>query len=359
MRVLVLHDAVSPDARPDELDTLVQAEAVERGLRRLGHDVLRLGITLDLSAADADLRRDRPDVVYNLVEGLGGTGRLLHLAPALLDHLRLRYTGCATEAMFLTTGKLLAKRWLRAAGLPTPEWLASGTAVCDEPGSGARTVERDEGAHPADQQRHGPAAESDPSRRSFAPGPYIIKSAWEHASVGLHDDAIAHYADADALRRELNRRAGALGGTAYAEQFIDGREFNLSVLDGPAGPVVLPPAEIHFIDYAPGKPRIVGYDAKWSHESHEYHHTPRVFDFPPSDAPLLARLCDLALRCWRLFDLRGYARVDFRVDALGRPSVLEINANPCIAPDAGFPAAAARAGIDYPAMLTRILHTAG
>ena len=151
------------------------------------------------------------------------------------------------------------------------------------------------------------------------------------------------------------RRAERLGGEVFAEAYIAGREFNLSVLAGPDGPEVLPPAEIHFVDYPDDRPRIVGYRAKWDSDSFEYHHTPRSFDFPPPDAPLLAELCRLARACWDLFGLRGYARVDFRVDETGQPWVLEINANPCLSPDAGFGAAAERAGLSFPAVIARIL----
>ena len=90
-------------------------------------------------------------------------------------------------------------------------------------------------------------------------------------------------------------------------------------------------------------------------DSFEYQHTRRRFDLPAADRPLLERLEDLAMRCWHLFGLRGYARVDFRVDAAGDPWVLEVNANPCLAPDAGFAAAAQRAAVPYERAIERIL----
>ena len=139
----------------------------------------------------------------------------------------------------------------------------------------------------------------------------------------------------------MSRLQEKQGGECFAEAYIDGREFNLSLLASKAGPQVLPPAEIRFEDYPEGKTRIVGYRAKWHESSFEYLHTVRSFEFPPEDDELLSRLKDLAVRCWSLFDLRGYARVDFRVDRDGRPWVLEVNVNPCLSPDAGFFAAAA------------------
>jgi D-alanine-D-alanine ligase len=109
-----------------------------------------------------------------------------------------------------------------------------------------------------------------------------------------------------------------------------------------------------FVDFPDGVPHIVDYAAKWDAASHAYHHTPRRFGLPAEDGPLVAALRALALRAWDLFGLRGYARVDFRVDAAGRPFMLEVNANPCLAPDAGFMAAAAQAGYDASAVIERL-----
>src|SRR5262249_27534800 len=95
------------------------------------------------------------------------------------------------------------------------------------------------------------------------------------------------------------------------------------------------------------KPRIVGYAAKWDERAMEYAGTPRKFDFEDADAPLLDWLRTLAVECFRLFDLAGYARVDFRVDSRGQPWILEINANPCLSPDAGFAAALLRADLPF------------
>jgi D-alanine-D-alanine ligase len=184
---------------------------------------------------------------------------------------------------------------------------------------------------------------------------WIVKSLWEHASVGLEaENVVADIGDRN-LERAMEERAPLLGGDCFAEVFVEGREFNLSVIAGPQGPQVLPPAEIIFEGYAADQPRIVGYRAKWNAESEEFRRTPRSFDFGNEDHPLLADLQTLALQCWKIFGLRGYARVDFRVDDRGRPWILEINANPCLSPDAGFAAALARAGIDFPAAIERIV----
>ena len=164
--------------------------------------------------------------------------------------------------------------------------------------------------------------------------------------------------EAESLGRRLRERQRQNGRPWFAEQFIAGREFNLSVLDGPAGAEALPPAEIDFSAFPPDKPHIVGHAAKWQEDSFEFHHTPRRFDFPAEDEELLGRLRSLALSCWELFHLRGYARVDFRVNGHGQPWILEINTNPCLSPDAGFAAALERAGIGYDDAIRRIVQQA-
>jgi len=102
-------------------------------------------------------------------------------------------------------------------------------------------------------------------------------------------------------------------------------------------------------------PRIADYAAKWDENSLGYRHTPVRLGIPPADAELVRGMTETARACWRLFGLRGYARMDFRCDEAGRPYVLEINPNPCLEPEAGFAAAAAHAGLSYVDLVDHIL----
>jgi D-alanine-D-alanine ligase len=343
MKIAVIHGEVASGAGRDEQDVLTQVDTVSRGLVGLGHEPVAVPASLNLEVVAKTLTDIQPAIVFNLVETLAGKGCLIHIVPALLDALKIPYTGARTESMILTSNKLLAKQWLSAAGLPTPPWFTA-----------AETTEglRIEGA-------------------------WLVKSVWEHASIGLDEDSVLFGVDRKRLLAEMDARREALGGSCLAEAYIDDREFNLSLLAGApepeddpslrtargafsplggvCGPEVLPPAEIRFDAYPQGKVRVVGYRSKWEEGTFEFANTPRTFEFPAQDAPLLAHLKDMALRCWKLFDLRGYARVDFRVDKEGRPWILEVNANPCLSPDAGFAAAALQAGLTFGEVLDRIL----
>jgi len=338
MRVTVAHNAVGDNCRPDEGDVLIQADAVARTLKQLGHRPVTLACDLNLAAVQDRLIKTQPDVVFNLVEALNGHDRLIHLFPTLLDSMGMPYTGSGSAALYFTSNKTLAKQRMVEAHLPTPPWI---------------------GPYPPDMpsvNRHAEAAQSVHGPHSDTR--WLIKSLWQHASSGLNEDELVLVDKAASVQRLLLQRASQLGGACFAEAFIDGREFNLALLAGKDGPLTLPPAEIVFEDYPDDKLRIVGYRAKWEKASYEYHHTPRRFEFSPQDAALLMRLEQTAKNCWRVFGLGGYARVDFRVGADGQHWILEINSNPCLSPDAGFAAAVEQSGLTFAEAVERILFDA-
>jgi D-alanine-D-alanine ligase len=323
-QIVILHSDISPDASQDEFDCLQQAEAIARALRILNYEPILLPFSLDLSQTIIKLKSFKPQAVFNIVETLDSKGSLIYFAPAILDILQIPYTGCGTQAVFQTSNKPLAKKIMCDAGIATPAWI-------DHEGFCSQTV---------------PAYI------------YLIKSSWEHASIGLDEDSLIGYTNKESLLKEMNRRKEKLGGSCYAEAYIDGREFNVALICGKTGVEALPIAEMLFQDYAPDKPKIVDYKAKWVVDSFEYNNTIRKFDFPEKDAKLISNLREIALRCWDVFSLRGYARVDFRVDHDGKPWVLEINSNPCLSPDAGFAAALGQAKIKYHKAIGLIINNA-
>jgi D-alanine-D-alanine ligase len=322
VKVAVLHGKVMAGAAQDEQDVLVQVASVSQALTQLGYEPVPVALSLNMAETADNLLALKPAFVFNLVEAIEGRGNLIPCAPLLLDALQLLYTGAQAEAMFLSSGKIAAKKIMRTAGIATPDCL-----TVDGPWPAALKTTR-----------------------------YIIKSEWEHASLGLDESAVFYPADIEHLRNKILALHKRLGSACFAEAFIDGRELNISLLAREAGPEVLPPAEIIFADYPPDKVRMLCYQAKWTPDSFEYEHTRRTFDFAPQDEPLLRQVFDISALCWNTFNLRGYARVDFRIDQTGQPWVLEVNANPCLSPDGGFVAAAARGGLDYNGLIGRIIN---
>lgn len=328
MDCVILYNKVSVHDSAGDLDVLRQCVAIEEAIQRCGWTSRRVACSLDLESAKAELLSSVPDLVFNLVESLGGTDRMMPAASMLLESLRLPFTGSGTFAILTSTNKLSAKQMLLSHRIPTPAWLTER----DSQWQGLMSVE--------------------------TPPVAIVKAIAEHASLGITDESVVPNASVPQIKTLMESKSKELHTPHFAEQFIDGREFNLSVMASADGPLVLPPAEIQFVEYPDDKPKIVGHDAKWSESSMECINTPRRFDFPPHDRPLLDELCAIARRCWTAFGLRGYARVDFRVDNDGQPWVLEINANPCLSLDAGFAAAVAESGLSYEDAIRQIIQDA-
>ncbi len=321
-RAVIAHTAVAPDADASTADVLDQVALFEAGLEALGirHDRVAVaeGRVWEHAAELAGA------VVCNLLEAPPGRPELHAAATAALEVLGVPFTGSPAGALWLTTDKLATRAVLAAEGLPV---AAGGRFDPDDP----LMLER-------------------------VPPPWILKPAWEDASVGLEGNPVATTAgEAVARGRALARRFA--GQPVLLEHFLPGREFNVSLLAAGDVVEVLPVAEIEFVEFPPGVPALVGYEAKWANGSFEETHTVRRF--PGSgDARLLERLAELARACWAPCGLAGYARVDLRLDGDGAPAILEVNTNPCLSADAGFMAAAGRAGLPAAAVVGRILAAA-
>lgn len=320
MRVSVLHEEIAADAALDSVDTQVQVNAVMQALRASGYECEETIFSLDAPEMVECLKQHQPQVVFNLVESVFGQNRLMHIAADYLDANGFCHTGVSGLTLHVTTDKLFAKHLMTAFGIPTPAWqaiTAETTAV------------------------------------SAAHLPLIIKPYTEDASTGIDDSCLCRTPEAFAAKMtaiQAEKRRQYL-----AESYIEGREFNVSMIGVNGQPVVLPLAEMCFVDYPPEKPRIVNYAAKWDPSSFEFHKTVRRFDFPAEDQPLLQAITGVCQQCWRSFHLSGYVRVDLRVDKDNKPFVLEINGNPCIAPDSGFAAAAGQAGYSYERFIAMIV----
>ncbi|MFH0926636.1 MAG: D-alanine--D-alanine ligase [bacterium] len=321
MKVVILHGEILSSASPDEQDVLVEVKAVSSALEELGYEPVSVSVGSDINQAINHLQEEQPIVVFNLVESLNGQGRFIHLIPLHLDYLNIPYTGAKTDALYLTSNKILAKRTFSFFNIPTPDWITYKEVINKK------------------------------DQINFS-SPYLFKSIWEHASIGLDDNSLI--ADYNKLTERLKQLDLKNSEELFLEQYIEGREFNITLLSDVKGIEVMPAAEIRFNNYT-SRPKILGYKAKWDKNSVEYQNTQRCFDFSKDDLQLIEQLRQISLRCWDCFELSGYARVDFRVDNLGRPWVLEINVNPCISPDSGFVAAAQRGGIGYKQLVERLI----
>lgn len=290
--------------------------AVAAALEALGFTTDILEVAPDLALIER-LPSQRPLVIFNLVDAIDGDGRLAPRVPARLDALGTFYTGCTTRALLATLSKVRTKLRLAKAGLPTPEWSADGTGL-------------------------------DPEAR------VIVKAVWEHGSLGLDETSVMRCADAP---KAIPARTLCLQTEHFAEAYVEGREFHLSLLERMWGVEVLPIVELVFDGGETCKTKIYGFDGKWTPDSAAYIGIARRFGVEQEEPELAATLKQFALACWTLFGFRGYARVDFRVDPTHSPFIIDVNPNPYLSRDAEDAAAAAQAGLSYKDLIAGIVET--
>ena len=315
-KIVILHNQVLTN-NPDEVDVLNQRNLVKRACENLNCEVVCLTVGNNLMEDLLNVKDEEADIVFNLVEATWGIGELIYFAPAILNSFKIHYTGVPLDALFVTTNKVLAKKMMRFNHLPTADFFS---------------INEYDKLNPEKT--------------------YIAKPIWEEASVGISEDFIFKVAE-----KEKFEKVKKLPDSHYfIEEFIEGREFNVSILAGKTGAEVLPPAEIIFDKFFNDKHKIVGYKAKWEEESEEYKQTNRAFGTLETNPKLKAALIEICQKSWTAFNLKGYARVDFRVDKNENIFILEINGNPCIAPDSGFVAANDYAGYTIEMMISRILN---
>lgn len=295
-------------------DVVQQVDAVERGLNELAIPAVRLPFDRDLEKFLKVIRQEQVDAVFNLCESVDDNPHLGGHPAAVFELLGLPFTGSGSLALMLSTDKLLAKRQLAAAGLLTPAYISF--------------------------------AGENPGNLADISLPAIIKPRFEDASIGIDQESLVF--TVQELREKLPEFYARYG-PLLVEQFIAGREFNISLFGYPSAQV-LPMAEIDFSTFPPALHRIVGYKAKWDENAFEFHHTPRFFpqNLPAAEEQNLRRV---AAEAYNLFMLRDYGRIDVRMDDLGKVFVLEANANPCLSPDAGFVAAAQQCRMNYTAIV--------
>jgi D-alanine-D-alanine ligase len=311
---LVIYNEPAAGALPDELDVLDQVNFIAGILENTGYSVSRKGITADFFNEISGISGKDYEFVFNLVEAVGQKSEILYFVPALLNMQHIRYTGCSVEAAFLSGSKVLARQIMKDRGIPVA--------------GGYKTSE---------------------AANLIAGRKYIVKPVWEDGSLGITEESVFTF---DGTVPEVLK--DKTDGHWFIEEYIEGREFNVSVMASTGGPEVLPPAEIVFHDYPDDMPRIVSYKAKWIEDTFQYSNSRRSF---PADlsVKLMNDIRETALACWHAFGLRGYARVDMRIDDKENVYVLEVNANPCIAPDSGFIAAALHAGYSNQEIVSRII----
>ena len=312
-------DGGAPVWAESDQGVLNEVEAVAAALKELGIPAAPAGVHR-LGNIAAALQAYPGRIVFNLVERLDGVVADFNFVPAVCTALGHACTGSGAACLSLTLDKWLTKARLDAFGVATP----AGAVV--PPGAPITSV-------------------------ALPLLPLIVKPLCTDGSEGI--DAASVVRSPAELAAAVGRVHAQCAQAALVEQFVEGREFNLSLLERAGRVEVLPLAEIDFSLFPPGRPHIVDYAVKWIPGTIPGRVSPR--HFPSVDEDLGRRLRAAALRAWEVCECRDYVRIDFRVDAAGRPLVLEVNANPDISPKAGFPAALAAGGVPFVEFVRQVL----
>jgi D-alanine-D-alanine ligase len=297
------------------------ADQVAAALREGGHAVSRLFVPDDIRAVIKGLTRHKPDLVFHLINEFGGECGLVATA-AILDALRLPFTGGGPGPLFIRGNKSLAKKILAYEKLNCPDFAVFSLDANLETAGKLRM-------------------------------PLIVKPHERDGSVGIESNALVHSVP-EMMERVLaiHRR---VGDAALVEEYIEGREFYVGVL-GNREPVAFPPIEMDFSGLPDGAPRVLGHKAKWDKKSAEYKGTKAILPDLPDD--LKARIQKTALDACRALLVRDYARVDIRLAGTQDIYVIEVNANCDLEQSSEFAAGAKAHGIEYVPLINRIAELA-
>ena len=311
MKVAILFDGASAYAtKPDQL-ILGTVHAIEQSLAAEGTEVGLIPVYQDGKWIEK-IRKGKFDLAFNMCEGIDGIAALESAVISVLELFKIPFTGATSYTAAVCLRKHVINGLLEKSGLPIPRF----TVV--RPGDPLVSV-----GYPA-----------------------IVKPAAEDASLGVEQRSVVRNA------RQLAERTTAMlevWDELLVQRFVDGREVNVGIL----GDTVLPIAEIDFSHMPRGRWRIVTYQSKWETGSvDDLGTTPRCPARLPTKVANEVRR--VAMRAWKLVGGCGYGRVDMRIDANGQPWILEVNANPDIAPDAGLARMARVAGIEYGPLIRNI-----
>jgi D-alanine-D-alanine ligase len=309
-------DILAEDAIIEEIG------AVENAVRTLGHQCFVMAIHDEILTVMHWLQEIRPDVVFNLCESVYGNTCWEMNIPALLDLFRIPYTGSSPLTLGLCQDKGKVKDILQSQGILTPRYKIFDRGVGPVKGN------------------------------IF---PIIVKPLHEDGSLGISKESVVF--DNEALSRQIQYVIEKYHQPALVEEFIDGRELNAGLLESDGKVGVLPISEIDYSEFPEGVPKICGYEAKWMADSIEYQKSKPICP-APLEWVMKKRVEHIAVKAFKLFGCRDYARVDIRIDRNGKIYVLEVNPNPDISPESGMTRAIKVQGMTYEDFIGALLERA-
>jgi len=268
----------------------------------------------------------KPDIVFNIAEGLNGVNRESQM-PALLDMLRIPYTGSDALTLGICLDKARTKEILSYHKIPNAKFM-----MADKPE-----------AIPINNFSY----------------PVIVKPVSEGSSKGIFSSSLVK--NHSELNDEAIKIINQYSQPALIEEFLPGREFTVAIIGNDENAKALPIVEIDYERFPADVVPLYSYEAKWILDTKESDFN--VFECPAKiDDNLADEVRDTALKAYKILNCKDWSRVDLRLDKNNIPNIIEINPLPGIMPDknenSSFPKAARAAGMDYNQMIQSVLFAA-
>jgi D-alanine-D-alanine ligase len=303
----------------DKTTPMEEFDYIAKKLENVGFLAYTLNIKDNLELMLSNLKKEKPDIIFNFVEIYKENSRLEMNIVGLYELLGIPYTGAPAMALANCQNKILAKRLLRTGGIRIPHFYIVSA-------KSARYVHN-------------------------LKYPLLVKPAFEDASVGIENESIVY--NGKQLRKRIEYVLKHFQQPALVEEFIEGRELNVAVM-GDKRLRVLPISEIDFSAMPDHLHNIVSYQAKWDPHHESYHKTIPICPAPlPKNIERKAK--EVAFKAFKVMGCRDYARVDIRLAKDNKLYVLEVNPNPDITEGAGFMRSAEYSGMTYAQALKRIV----
>lgn len=304
----------------ENITPIEEYEIMAKRLKKAGINAYTLNIRDDILLLLKDIKKSKPDVIFNFIEIYKENPRHEMNVVSLLELLGVPYTGAPPMALANCQSKVLTKRLLNSFGIRTPKFIM---------------IRKQPKAY-----RH---------RLKY---PLMVKPAYEDASVGIENESIV--TNVQELKERVEYVLKHFTQPALVEEFIEGRELNVAVL-GDKELTALPISEIDFTEMPEHLHNIVSYQAKWDPHHEAYHKT-----IPICPAKLPKRVDkkakEIALKAFKAMGCRDYARVDMRLGKNNLLYVLEVNPNPDLTEGAGFMRSAETFGLKYVDALKKIIN---
>jgi D-alanine-D-alanine ligase len=306
----------------ENITPIEEYEVMAQKLRKSGVHAYALNILDDVKAILKDIKENKPDVIFNFVEIYKEDPRQEMNIVAMLELMRIPFTGAPPMALANCQSKIFTKRLLNSVGIKTPRFI----------------IIKKIPVH----YRH---------RLKY---PLILKPAYEDASVGIENESIVD--NVEKLKERTEYILKYFIQPVLIEEFIEGRELNVAII-GDKEPAALPISEIDFTEMPDHLHNIVSYQAKWDPHHEAYHKTIPIC---PAKLPkkIEKKAKEIALKAFKAMGCRDYARVDMRLSKDNHLYVLEVNPNPDLTEGAGFMRSAEASGLSYVETLKKIINLA-